>query len=638
LEACTNPISSDPGSSDEEFDRDPPEELTINAPSATNDPLVTWSWVSGEGGVGYYRYRLNGAAWNYTEETSYTHPEALPEGPHTFEVGERDSSGNWSPTGSFITEVDLTPPDPPLLTAVGSEYLDSGGNPVPGVIVSSDTRPRWEWSPSGSGVSIFQLDTSGVDGAVPAGETDQRSYRPNAQLLSGSYTLRVRERDAARNWSPYAELTVLIDISVPQIQLLDDTGLPGDGLTKEDPPRWRITSGTGPSETDEYRWRIDGLAWSEFSGSSPVTLLPPTPWGDGSHTIEVQQQRADLTYSAGAAATVTIDATPPAPPQILGISSGTFKPDQSFTLTGESGSEREYSLDGGLSWLAYGGEVILDTNGLYQVTARQTDRAGNISGRSPTVTVTINKTPPALLTEPVTEVEFHQAVSGGVVTDTGGEPITARGVCWNTTGAPTVLDNCTVDGDGSGSFVSVIAGLDPSTSYTVRAYATNSIGTAYGTQLSFTTPAISIGDTYQGGIVFHLFAGGGGLIAALSDQSTGQRWSLDTTPTGATAAAIGTGAGNTGAITATVGVDSAAGICEELILNGFDDWFLPSEQEVYTMYQNLKLHGRGDLEDELYWSSTEIDALNARAVDLEDGSLDTQGKGEELRVRAIRAF
>jgi hypothetical protein len=56
------------------------------------------------------------------------------------------------------------------------------------------------------------------------------------------------------------------------------------------------------------------------------------------------------------------------------------------------------------------------------------------------------------------------------------------------------------------------------------------------------------------------------------------------------------------------------------------------------MYQNLKLHGRGDLEDELYWSSTEIDALNARAVDLEDGSLDTQGKGEELRVRAIRAF
>lgn len=638
LEACANPISSEPGSDEGVFDDEPPEELTITGQSATNNPNVSWSWESGEGGVGYYRYRLNGVPWEYTDQTSYTHPEELPEGFHTFEVGERDSSGNWSPTAAFVTEVDLTPPDPPLLTAVGSALTDSGGNPVPGYIVSSDTRPRWNWDPSGTGVAIFEVDSSGVDGAGPAGETEQRSYRPIAQLSSGSYTLRVRERDAATNWSTYAELTVLIDLSVPQLVLLDDTGVSGDGLTATDPPRWEVTSGTGPSETDSYRWRYDGLEWTEFSGSNPITLLPPDPWGDGSHTIEVQQRRVDSTYSASAAASVTIDATPPPPPGIVGITPGTFKPDQSFTLTLESGADPEYSLDGGLSWLPYSDEVILDVNGDYQVTARQTDTAGNTSEETPQIGVTINKTPPTLLTEPATDVGFHDALSGGEVTDDGGEPVTARGVCWNTTGTPTTSDSCTLDGDGNGSFLSFITGLDPSTTYTLRSYATNSLGTAYGTQRSFTTPSILIGDEYQGGVVFHLGGSGGGLLAAPRDQSEARRWSPDATVTGATEQSIGSGAANSATITGSVGSDSAAGLCEELTLNGYDDWFLPSEQELLMIHQNLKLLGYGALDDELYWSSTEIDADNAEAVDMEDGSLRTEDKAQEFRVRAVRAF
>jgi uncharacterized protein (TIGR02145 family) len=95
------------------------------------------------------------------------------------------------------------------------------------------------------------------------------------------------------------------------------------------------------------------------------------------------------------------------------------------------------------------------------------------------------------------------ASSGGNITDNGGSTITARGMVWNTTGTPTVSDNKTTDGSGTGSYVSSLTGLSPSTTYYVRAYATNSTGTAYGNQQTFTTTATSTtvtdidGNTYN---------------------------------------------------------------------------------------------------------------------------------------------
>lgn len=75
------------------------------------------------------------------------------------------------------------------------------------------------------------------------------------------------------------------------------------------------------------------------------------------------------------------------------------------------------------------------------------------------------------------------AVSGGNVTSDGGAPIIARGVCWNVSGSngpPTIaLSTKTTDGTGVGNFTSLVTGLNPNTSYNIRAYATNSVGTAY---------------------------------------------------------------------------------------------------------------------------------------------------------------
>lgn len=87
----------------------------------------------------------------------------------------------------------------------------------------------------------------------------------------------------------------------------------------------------------------------------------------------------------------------------------------------------------------------------------------------------------------VSDVTATTATCGGYVTDDGGVTVTARGVCWSTSQNPTISDSHTTDGSGMGSFTSNITGLIPTTTYYVRAYATNSVGTTYGNQLSFTT-------------------------------------------------------------------------------------------------------------------------------------------------------
>lgn len=94
---------------------------------------------------------------------------------------------------------------------------------------------------------------------------------------------------------------------------------------------------------------------------------------------------------------------------------------------------------------------------------------------------------PTVITSEVVNITSATAVSGGDVTDNGGATITARGVCWSQQVNPTIEGPKTVDGSGTGSFVSNIDGLSPSTIYYLRAYATNAIGTAYGTAKLFTT-------------------------------------------------------------------------------------------------------------------------------------------------------
>ena len=94
---------------------------------------------------------------------------------------------------------------------------------------------------------------------------------------------------------------------------------------------------------------------------------------------------------------------------------------------------------------------------------------------------------PTVTTDNVTNVTSSSATCGGYVSGDGGDNVTARGVCWSTSQNPTTSNSHTSNGSGTGSFSSSITGLSSGTTYYVRAYATNSQGTSYGEQKSFTT-------------------------------------------------------------------------------------------------------------------------------------------------------
>ncbi len=119
---------------------------------------------------------------------------------------------------------------------------------------------------------------------------------------------------------------------------------------------------------------------------------------------------------------------------------------------------------------------------------------------------------PIVSTESVTGVTANTASTGGNVTDDQGAEVTTRGVCWSVVSPATTSDDCTLDGTGTGVFVSSVTGLSPETDYYIRAYATNSEGTSYGAELTFTTDeAVTYDLEYVAGI--------GGVLVGTSSQT-----------------------------------------------------------------------------------------------------------------------
>jgi hypothetical protein len=126
----------------------------------------------------------------------------------------------------------------------------------------------------------------------------------------------------------------------------------------------------------------------------------------------------------------------------------------------------------------------LTHNTKYYVRAYATNSTGTSYGQEVTFTTLSGI---VSLTTSVTAITAISATSGGNITNDGGAEVTARGVCWSTFPNPTIADSKTSNGSGMGLFSSSILGLSSGTTYYVRAYATNLIGTSYGNQVNFTT-------------------------------------------------------------------------------------------------------------------------------------------------------
>lgn len=148
----------------------------------------------------------------------------------------------------------------------------------------------------------------------------------------------------------------------------------------------------------------------------------------------------------------------------------------------------------------------------------------------------------------------------------------------------------------------------------------------------------TIGERFGGGIVFYIDSTGQhGLIASTADQKKSKWYNGVFIETKASGVAVGTGQANTTAIVNAQGTGNyAASVCDQLELNGFSDWFLPSKGELALLRTKKAIVG--GFSNPFYWSSSEHGSHFAWAQNFNTGLQDYGNKNSAPAIRAIRAF
>ncbi len=285
------------------------------------------------------------------------------------------------------------------------------------------------------------------------------------------------------------------------------------------------------------------------------------------------------------------------------------------------------------------GDTLYLSNGQTFVAGGNTGGTGNLV--LPTITTSVSG------------ITSNSATFGGTISNANGNQIMERGIVYSTTPNPTLASNKIVIGNGIGTFDTITALgyqyvhlLNSNTTYYVRAYAiTENNISAFGNEVNFTT--LSVGQTGPGGgIVFfnkgNITAGWQYLEVAPNDQVS-IPWGCVNTSIPGTQLTVGSGEANTSLIVAGCNEASfAAKFCNDLILGGQSDWFLPSRDELNLMYKNLHLNGIGNFNvSDNYWSSAEGSvSFVAITYGFFNGS-DYNGNQKDetyYGIRAVRAY
>ncbi|MBO4645687.1 MAG: SprB repeat-containing protein [Bacteroidales bacterium] len=210
----------------------------------------------------------------------------------------------------------------------------------------------------------------------------------------------------------------------------------------------------------------------QWNTTATIAAITVSPTSTATYTVTGTNQygctgTASVTVTVRELPTVTISGTT------------TINHGQSATLTATGATSYQWNTNDNTA------DITVSPTSTTTYTVTGTNQYGCTGTAS--VTVEVNSLAPTVITSNVTDIASTTATCGGNVTHDGGAAVTSRGVCWSTSQNPTVSNSHTEDGSGTGTFISSITGLSPNTTYYVRAYATNEVGTAYGEEVSFRT-------------------------------------------------------------------------------------------------------------------------------------------------------
>jgi len=287
----------------------------------------------------------------------------------------------------------------------------------------------------------------------------------------------------------------------------------------------------------------------------------------------------------------------------------------------------------------------------YYVRAFATNERGT-SYSEPLTLHTQNVSLPALSSFAQGETFSTKVKLTGNITSNGGGKILQYGFVYSQHHTNPTLENNTgqvsLSGNILGSFPMELTQLERNTTYYVAAFATNERGTTYSDPQSLTTPMLSVGDVYQGGVVAYLFTPSdegfvpdqlhGYLIPATADlPAEAYPWGCGLSQE-STSAAFGTGRDNTALIANDCSDTSASYyVRHHFRAMGKDDWFIPSMMELSHIAHNREVLQLPAAE---YWSSTQKGYYEAYYVSFtpSDGRVHVGEKNSPRKVLPIRVF
>lgn len=253
-----------------------------------------------------------------------------------------------------------------------------------------------------------------------------------------------------------------------------------------------IDAGTGVGlSLDYFGNEIDGnpdIGVFEYDGSPPPPPPPTLPAVTTGTTV------ADSPTSATSGGDVTDD----------GGGTGVSARGVCYSTSINPTTADSHTSDGTGEGVFVSALTPLSEDTEYHARAYATNEIGTTYGEDVVFSTLTPAVLPTVVTISVFDISTTNAKGGGTITDDGNAAVTARGACWAETANPTTAGSHTTDGTGDGGFTSSITGLTLGTLYHVRAYATNSVGTAYGADVTFTTTLSAIYKVYfhNGKMVF----------------------------------------------------------------------------------------------------------------------------------------